>query len=98
MIDRREIAEGDSEARARIADWKLSATRLCRLRDYRREAARRLGGAVSRPGGQLRYLFRLATDLKFLNLRRYEHAARAIDEIGRLVGGWQRLSRAAEAP
>lgn len=42
--------------------------------------------------------FRLATDLKFLDLRRYEHAARAIDEIGRLVGGWQRLSRAAEAP
>ena len=47
---------------------------------------------------QLRFLFRLATDLKFLDLRRYEHAARAIDEIGRLVGGWLRLSRAAEAP
>jgi 23S rRNA-intervening sequence protein len=46
---------------------------------------------------QLRYLFRLATDLKFLDLRRYEHAARAIDEIGRLVGGWLRLNRAAEA-
>ena len=42
---------------------------------------------------QLRYLFRLAADLKFLDLRRYEHAARAIDEIGRLVGGWLRLSR-----
>jgi hypothetical protein len=47
---------------------------------------------------QLRYLVRLATDLKFLDPRRYEHAARAIDEIGRLVGGWLRLSRAAEAP
>jgi len=47
---------------------------------------------------QLRYLFRLATDLKFLDARRYEHAARAIDEIGRLVGGWLRLSRAAAVP
>jgi hypothetical protein len=47
---------------------------------------------------QLRYLFRLATDLKFLDPRRYEHAARAIDEIGRLVGGWLKLSRAAAAP
>jgi hypothetical protein len=47
---------------------------------------------------QLRYLCRLATDLKFLDLRRYEQAARAIDEIGRLVGGWLRLNRADEAP
>jgi hypothetical protein len=46
---------------------------------------------------KLRLLFRLAADLKFLDPRRYEHAARAIDEIGRLVGGWLRVSRAAEA-
>jgi hypothetical protein len=46
---------------------------------------------------KLRLLFRLATDLKFLDPRRYEHAARAIDEIGRLVGGWLRVSRAAAA-
>jgi len=37
---------------------------------------------------KLRILLRLAHDLRFLDLRRYEHAARAIDEIGRLVGGW----------
>jgi hypothetical protein len=46
----------------------------------------------------LRFSFRLATDLKFLDLRRYEPAARAIDEIGRLVGGWLKLSRGAGAP
>jgi hypothetical protein len=37
---------------------------------------------------KLRFLFRLAKDLRHLDLRRYEHAAREIDEIGRLVGGW----------
>jgi hypothetical protein len=45
----------------------------------------------------LRLLFRLATDLRLLDLRRYEHAARAIDEIGRLVGGWLKASDAAQA-
>jgi hypothetical protein len=37
---------------------------------------------------KLRFLFRLATELKYLDPRRYEHAARAVDEVGRLVGGW----------
>ena len=37
---------------------------------------------------KLRVLFRLAAELKHLDLRRYEYAARSIDEIGRLVGGW----------
>ncbi|HRD97883.1 MAG TPA: diversity-generating retroelement protein Avd [Rubrivivax sp.] len=37
---------------------------------------------------KLRFLFRLAADLKLLDLRRYEFAARAIDEVGRMVGGW----------
>jgi hypothetical protein len=37
---------------------------------------------------KLRLLLRLAHELGFLDHRRYEHAARGIDEIGRLVGGW----------
>ena len=37
---------------------------------------------------KLRLLFRLATELKHLDPRRYEHAARSLEEIGRLVGGW----------
>ena len=41
---------------------------------------------------KLRVFIRLATDLKLLDLRRYEHAARAIDEVGRLVGGWAKAS------
>ena len=38
---------------------------------------------------QLRFLCRLAKDLGHLDARRYEHAARALDEPGRLIGGWR---------
>jgi hypothetical protein len=37
---------------------------------------------------KLRFMFRLAVDLQLLDLRRHEFAARAVDEVGRLVGGW----------
>lgn len=37
---------------------------------------------------KLRHLFRLAQELRHLDTRRYEHSARSVDEIGRLVGGW----------
>ncbi len=44
---------------------------------------------------KLRFQFRLATDLRHLDLARYEHAARALDEIGRMVGGWKKAHDAA---
>jgi hypothetical protein len=43
---------------------------------------------------KLRYGFRLARDLHHIDPRRHEFAARAIDEIGRLVGGWLKATRA----
>ena len=46
---------------------------------------------------KLRFLIRLSLDLRYLDPRRYEHAARALDEIGRLVGAW-RKGKDAEAP
>ena len=47
---------------------------------------------------KLRVFFRLASELKHIDLRRYQHASRTIDEIGRLVGGWMKTDagRAAE--
>ncbi|MEI7608541.1 MAG: diversity-generating retroelement protein Avd [Rhodospirillaceae bacterium] len=42
---------------------------------------------------KLRFLFRLANDLHLIDRRRYEHAARSIDDIGRLVGGWMKVQR-----
>ena len=39
---------------------------------------------------KLRFLFRLAHDLRGLDGRRYEHAARGLDETGRKVGAWSK--------
>ena len=49
--------------------------------------------AVNLKLDKLRFLFRLSTELQLLDQRRYEHASRCIDEIGRLVGGWIRAHR-----
>ncbi len=46
---------------------------------------------------KLRVLFRLSTELRHLDLRRYEYAARSLDEIGRLVGGWRKANDARNA-
>jgi hypothetical protein len=36
----------------------------------------------------LRFQIRLAKDLKCLQVKSYAFAAKQLDEIGRLVGGW----------
>ena len=46
---------------------------------------------------KLRFLLQLATDLKLLDRRRYEYAARALDETGRLIGGWTKAQRTASS-
>ncbi len=46
---------------------------------------------------KLRILFRLAAELRCLDTRRYEYAARSLDEIGRLIGGWRKAHDAHEA-
>ena len=46
---------------------------------------------------KLRFLFRLAHDLRYLDLRRYEHAARCLDETGRSIGAWSKTHRARES-
>ena len=45
---------------------------------------------------KLRFLYRLAKDLGHLDARRYEHAARLLDETGRLIGGWRKADEAAK--
>lgn len=47
---------------------------------------------------KLRYLFRLAFDLRLMDMRRYEFSARALDEIGRMVGGWLKAGHASKIP
>ena len=46
---------------------------------------------------KLRVLCRRAHDLRYLDARRYEHAARRLDEVGRRTGAWRKAHRAREA-
>lgn len=39
---------------------------------------------------KLRLYLRLAMDLQLLSLGQYEHVARMVNEIGKLLGGWLR--------
>lgn len=39
---------------------------------------------------KLRQLLRLCKDLELFDIGQYEHAARMLVEIGRLLGGWQK--------
>jgi len=45
---------------------------------------------------KLRFLIRLAFDLKFVGPKKYGHLARRVDEIGRMLGGWRKWSAKAE--
>ena len=38
----------------------------------------------------VRHLWRLAYELQVIPVRRYEHGAKLMDELGRQVGGWLR--------
>jgi hypothetical protein len=40
-----------------------------------------------------RHLWRLAQELQVVSMRRYEHGAKLIDDLGRQVGGWIRSSQ-----
>jgi hypothetical protein len=52
----------------------------------RAEALRQADIALS----ELRLLLRLAADLNVLERRGYEHAARLTEEVGKLLGAWQK--------
>jgi hypothetical protein len=43
---------------------------------------------------KLRHLMRLAFDLRHLDERRYEYAARELDGIGRQIGAWRKTHEA----
>jgi hypothetical protein len=75
----------------RILDTLLDV--LERLVEAQYSGKGQKGGSLRRANlslEKLRYLFRLSKDLQCLSLREYEFAARAVVEIGRRIGGWQR--------
>ena len=45
---------------------------------------------------KLWFLYRLARDLRCFDHRRYEYAARSLDETGQKVGAWSKAHRAQE--
>jgi len=59
---------------------------------YETKNAASLSLAV-RQVNRVRYLVRLAKDLKLINLTGYEFAAKGLDEIGRMTGGWLKSAR-----
>lgn len=60
----------------------------------RTQALRRVQLRIER----LRFLVRAMSDLKAIGFSQYEHAARSLDEIGRLVGGWRKADAKATQP
>jgi hypothetical protein len=56
---------------------------------YTANKASLLQQANTRVNG-LRYLLRLAKDLRLLTVDSYAFAAERLEEIGRMVGGWQK--------
>ena len=46
----------------------------------------------------LRFQFRIAKDLQCLSVDSYGYAARSVDEVGRLLGGWVKQSEAPRRP
>ena len=46
---------------------------------------------------RLRFFMRLSFDLRLIDTKRYEHAARCIDDVGRMIGGWLKAHNARAA-
>ena len=42
---------------------------------------------------KFRILYRLAKDLKFINIKRYQFGTGKVNEIGKILGGWIRSCR-----
>ncbi len=61
---------------------------------YARDKAPLLETASRRVNG-LRFLLRLAKDLRLLSVDGYGFAGERLDEVGRMVGGWARAGRGA---
>jgi len=61
-----------------------------------RKAAQRLESLTNADVAlcRLRLYLRLASRWHWLSLSQYEHGSRMVSEVGRLLGGWQKATRA----
>ena len=67
----------------------LALAHQARIRSEKRQQLQSLSEGLE----LLRVLTRLSVDLKCLQGRQYEYAAKQIDEIGRQIGGWIKQQR-----
>lgn len=74
------VAERLQTAAMDFMDCLYQATDASRQADALRQADVKLK--------QLRFYLRLSHDLQLLDTRRYEHAGRLLEEVGRLLGAW----------
>ncbi len=52
--------------------------------------------AATREVNRIRYLFRMAKDLRMLSIDGHEFASQSLDEVGRMTGGWLKIARTKE--
>ncbi len=69
----------------RLSLWRLlRLIIICNRRYHKKTTLQDLDAELD----LLRVQVRLAFNLKFLALRKYENLSRDLDEVGRMVGGW----------
>ena len=77
---------------SRLADASLDTMELITEAIYtrsRKQILDRINLCIEKQ----RVLFRIATDRRYLSLKQHEHIARALDEAGRMAGGWREKTR-----
>lgn len=42
---------------------------------------------------KLRFLVRISKDMRFINVNSYEFSSRSINEIGKMIGGWIKVTK-----
>jgi hypothetical protein len=81
----------------RITDTVLDLLLALVDASYRRDKGSAIRAASAKVNA-LRYLLRLSKDLRFLPLDAYHHVGEKLDEIGRMVGGWEKKEGGSLAP
>jgi hypothetical protein len=77
---------------SRIADAALETMTLIVEAIYTRNRLKLLD-RINLLLEQQRVLFRMAGDRRYLSVKQHAHIAAALDETGRMVGGWRNSSR-----
>lgn len=77
---------------SRIADYGLDTMELIIEAIYTKERLHILD-RINIYMEKQRVLFRISRDRRYISVRQHEYVAKAIDEAGRMVGGWRKQVR-----